>query len=35
MIDDWDEWNLVHDHYSFTVAWSLGDGTPSSLPVVF
>ena len=35
MIDDWDEWNLVHEHYSFTVAWTLGDGTPASLPPVF
>jgi O-methyltransferase involved in polyketide biosynthesis len=35
MIDDWDEWNLVHDHYSFTVAWTLGDGSPASLPPVF
>jgi O-methyltransferase involved in polyketide biosynthesis len=35
MIDDWDEWNLVHDHYSFTVAWTNGDGTAASLPPVF
>lgn len=35
MIDDWDEWNLVHEHYAFVVAWRGGDGTPASIPQAF
>lgn len=35
MIDDWDEWNLVHEHYAFVIGWRGGDGTPSSIPSVF
>jgi O-methyltransferase involved in polyketide biosynthesis len=35
MIDDWDEWNLVHEHYAFVIAWRGGDGTPASVPQVF
>lgn len=35
MIDDWDEWNLVHEHYAFVVAWRGGDGTSASIPPVF
>eukprot|EP00796_Vickermania_ingenoplastis_P004905 gene4905-3517_t len=27
MVDDWDEWNLMHDHYCFVVA-STEDGLP-------
>ncbi|CUG91280.1 leucine carboxyl methyltransferase, putative [Bodo saltans] len=35
MIDDWDEWNLVHEHYAFVIAWRGGDGTSASIPQVF
>lgn len=28
MIDDWDEWNLVHDHYCFLVASRNSDENP-------
>lgn len=35
MIDDWDEWNLVHDHYAFVISWKGGDGTGSCIPPVF
>lgn len=29
MIDDWDEWNLVHDHYCFLVATTQLDPIPA------
>lgn len=32
MIDDWDEWNLVHDHYCIMLAWKGGDG---KVPPIF
>jgi [phosphatase 2A protein]-leucine-carboxy methyltransferase len=35
MIDDWDEWNLVHDHYAFVIAWTGGGGDAESIPPPF
>lgn len=26
MIDDWDEWNIVHEHYCIVMCWKGGDG---------
>lgn len=35
MIDDWDEWDLVHNHYCFIFGWKGGDGTAASIPAIF